>query len=106
MGIQIDRVWGQVYRFPIALDDRGPDLLWGFSPPRQLVGKHRFLLADVALRAVLRDVTIEQALVSGVPVAIAVAWLLVQNGLDLCRKRVNVAIERIGKLFWVHGHWK
>ena len=52
---------------------------------RLLVGEHRFLLSDIALRTMLAGITIKQALVSGVSVAVAIAWLLIKDRLDFGR---------------------
>jgi len=72
----------QIRRPPIASNNRGANLRGRLPLLRQLIGEHRFLLANVALRSVHPSEAIQQALVPRMPVAIAVARLLVQNRPD------------------------
>src|SRR5258706_9618644 len=84
-----------IHGFPVSMNDPRPNLCRRLSLLCQLVGENRFSLADVALRTMFARVTIKQALMSGVPVAVAVAGLLVKDRLDFCRQRINIAIKRI-----------
>ncbi len=77
MATSVGHVRIHVHQAPIAANNRSSNLGRRLSLLRELVGKHRFLLTNIAFRSVRAGEAIEQALVSGVPVAIAVARLLI-----------------------------
>ena len=79
------------------MNDDDPDLSRSLAQLGLFIGVHGFFLAGVADGTVAVHKAIEQALVAGVPVAMAVAWLLVKHGLHLGCQRIDVLRLRIGE---------
>src|ERR1700674_171096 len=97
-GTSSSQVETQIYRPPIAANNRRANLFGSLPLLRELIGEDRLLLADIAFRSMRAREAIEQALVPRVPVAITVARLLVQNRPDFRGQRIDIPIQRIGKL--------
>ena len=70
-GTRSTQVETQIYRPPIAANNRGTNLSGSLPLLRELIGEDRLLLADIAFRSVRPHEAIKQALVPRVPVTIA-----------------------------------
>jgi len=99
-------IFGDIDRFPLALDDPCPNLRGALSFARLLERVEIFVNTRAASGTVLAGEAVQEALVSLAAVAMAVAGLLVQRLFDLCGDGVGVLYDGVGKKARIHRFGK
>jgi hypothetical protein len=96
-------IFVEVHSFPISTDNTFANLAGGPSLSGPFVYVKQFLETSGTTGGVLGGVAVQQTGVAMMAVAIAVAWLLIENCLELVGQAICVAHNRLFKLVWIES---